>query len=335
MIKEAIEKAARGIDLTEKEAYDVFDEVMSGKATSAEIGALITALRTKGETVDEITGAAKVMREKSVRIDIGEAIVDTCGTGGTGTNTFNISTTVAFVVAGCGIKVAKHGNKGASSACGSADVLDALGVKLSVEPDVVRKCITEIGIGFLYAPSFHNAMKHAATPRKEVGGRTIFNVLGPLSNPANVGSQLIGVYDAGLTEIIAGVLKNLGSERAFVVHGMDNLDEITITGETKVTELKDGKINTYYITPEKFGMKRATLRDIEGGDAKKNAAIVMDILKGESGPKRDIVLLNAGAALVSASKAKDLLAGIKMAAESIDSGKALDKLLKLIELTNR
>ena len=350
MIKEAIEKAVRGIDLSEKEAYDVFDEIMSGKATSAQIGALITALRMKGETVDEITGAAKVMREKSVHIDIGrksvdidrddinideETIIDTCGTGGSGTNTFNISTTVAFVVAGCGIKVAKHGNRSASSLCGSADVLEALGVKLSVEPDVVRKCIADIGIGFLYAPSFHSAMKYAITPRKEVGVRTIFNILGPLSNPANAKSHLLGVYDAGLTETIAKVLKNLGSKRAFVVHGMDTLDEITITGKTKVTELKDGKIRTYYITPEKFGMKRATLRDIEGGNAKENAEIVMNVLKGERGPRRDIVLLNSGAALVSASRARDFKAGIKMAAESIDSGRALDKLLKLIELTNR
>jgi anthranilate phosphoribosyltransferase len=343
MIKEAIEKVVKKIDLSEAETRGVFDEIMSGGATFAQIGAFITALRIKGETVDEITGAAKAMREKSIKIRVGkpavdideEAIVDTCGTGGSGMNTFNISTAAAFVVAGCALKVAKHGNRSASSQCGSADVLEALGVNLDVSPEIVEKCIREIGIGFLYAPLFHGAMKYAVGPRKEIGIRTIFNILGPLSNPANATSQVLGVYDGVLTEVIAGVLKKLGSRRAFVVYGMDKLDEITITGKTKITELNKGKIKTYYVTPEKFGLKRATLEKIKGGNAKENAAILLFVLKGEKGPRRDIVLLNAAAALVAAFKAKDLKQGVKMAAESIDSGRALDKLNRLIAMTNK
>jgi len=349
MIQEAIEKVVRRIDLTEEEMRSVFEEIMSGAATYAQIGAFVTALRMKGETAAEITGAAKVMREKSVHISAGalsvdidrddididaETIVDTCGTGGSGTNTFNISTTAAFVVAGCGLKVAKHGNRSASSRCGSADVLEALGVKLDVAPDLVQRCLLEIGIGFLYAPLFHNAMKYAMAPRKEIGIRTIFNILGPLSNPANATSQVLGVYDAKLTETLAQVLKNLGSKRAFVVYGMDTLDEITLTGKTRVTELKNNRLRTYYITPEKFGIRRARLDDIEGGDAQENAKIVLSVLKGERGARRDIVLLNAAAAIVAGFKVKNFKEGIKIAAESIDSGNALDKLMRLIEITN-
>jgi len=343
MIREAIEKVVNRIDLTEAQMRDVFMEIMSGAATPAQIGAFVTALRIKGETVAEITGAAKVMREKSIRIsavhpivDIDEdPIIDTCGTGGSAASTFNVSTTVAFVVAGCGIKVAKHGNRSASNRCGSADVLEALGVKLDVAPDTVRRCLIEIGIGFLYAPIYHSAMKHAVQPRKDIGIRTIFNILGPLSNPANARSQIIGVYDAKLTEPMAEVLKNLGSKHAFVVYGMDTLDEITITGKTRVSELKNGRIRTYYVTPEKFGMQRSTLGEIEGGDAKTNAGITLAVLKGERGPRRDIVLLNASAALVAGGKSGNFKSGVNMAAESIDSGRALDKLTKLIELTNR
>ena len=335
MIKEAIEKVARRVDLPEVKMRGCFDEIMSGGATASQIGALLTALRMKGETIEEITGAARAMREKSVHIDAGKGLVDTCGTGGSGTNTFNISTTAAFVVAGCGVKVAKHGNRGASSACGSADVLEALGVRLDVGPDLVQRCIMEIGIGFLYAPLFHNAMKYAVTPRKEIGIRTIFNILGPLSNPASATSQVLGVYDAGLTDKLARVLKNLGSRRAMVVYGMDTLDEITITGRTRISELKLGKIRTSYVTPEKFGVKRARLSDIEGGNAGDNAEIALSVLKGERGPRRDVVLLNAAAALICGFKAKDFKAGIRLAAGSIDTGRALDKLLKLIELTNR
>lgn len=349
MIREAIDKIVKRRDLTESEMRTAFDDVMSGRATPAQIGAFITGLRMKGETVEEITAAARVMREKSVHINAGkravgidrdeinldeETIIDTCGTGGSGTNTFNISTTVAFVAAGCGLKVAKHGNRGSSSACGSADVLEALGVKLDVGPDMVQRCILDIGIGFLYAPSFHSAMKHALAPRKEIGIRTIFNILGPLSNPANATSQVLGVYDPSLTEVMAKVLRNLGSKRAFVVYGMDTLDEITITGRTRVSELRDGRIRSYYITPEKFGIKRASLDDIKGGDARQNAETVLSVLKGERSPRRDVVLLNAAASLVSGFKARDIKAGIKLAAESIDSGRAMEKLLKLIELTN-
>jgi len=349
MIREAIEKVARRKNLTEVEMRGAFVEIMTGRATGAQIGSFVTALRMKGETVEEITAAARVMREMSVHIDAGrrmvdigrddinldeETIIDTCGTGGSGTNTFNISTTVAFVVAGCGLKVAKHGNRGASSACGSADVLEALGVKLDVGPDMVQRCILEIGIGFMYAPSFHGAMKYALEPRKEIGIRTIFNILGPLSNPANATSQVLGVYESSLTDVMARVLKNLGSKRAFVVYGMDTLDEITITGKTRISELKGGRIRSYYVTPEKFGIKRSSLDDIKGGDARENAEIVISVLKGERSPRRDIVLINAAAGLISGFKAKDMKGAIKLAAESIDSGRAMEKLLKLIELTN-
>jgi len=335
MIREAIEKAVRRIDLAEAEMRDVFEEIMTDKATQAQIGAFITALRMKGETVDEITGAAKVMREKSLKILVGKgALVDTCGTGGSGANTFNISTAAAFVVAGTGLKVAKHGNRSASSRCGSADVLEALGVKLDVGPDFVQRCLLEIGIGFMFAPFFHEAMKYAVHPRREIGIRTIFNLLGPLSNPAGAASQVLGVYDAKLTEPMARVLKNLGSKRVFVVHGMDALDELTITGKTKVSELNVGRIRNYFVTPEKFGLPRARLDDIAGGDARENAGIVESVLKGERGPRRDIVLLNAAFALVCGGKTKTVREGIKLAAGSIDSGCATDKLLKLIELTN-
>ena len=350
MIREAIEKIAKRINLGSLEMRQVFEEIMTGKATPAQIGSFLTALRMKGETVEEITAAAKVMREKSVHIASGgrtvgidrddinideETIIDTCGTGGGTTNTFNISTTVAFVVAGCGLKVAKHGNRASSSMCGSADVLEALGVKLDVGPDMVQRCLLEIGLGFLYAPLFHGAVKYAAQPRREIGIRTIFNLLGPLSNPAGAKSHVLGVYEAGLTETIARVLKNLGSKRAYVVHGMDTLDEITITGKTRVSELKDGRIRSYFVTPEKFGIRRARLDDIKGGDAKENAEITLSVLKGERSPRRDVVLLNSAAALAAGFRAKDFKQGIAMAAKSIDSGSALDKLMRLIETTNR
>ncbi len=348
MIREAIEKVVKRIDLTEAQTRGVFDEIMSGKATPAQIGSFVTALRMKGETVDEITGAARVMREKSIKIHVGksavgmdrddiniddETIVDTCGTGGSGTNTFNISTAVAFVVAGAGLKVAKHGNRGASSQCGSADVLEALGVNLDIGPDRVEKCVNQIGIGFMYAPLFHGAMKYAITPRKEIGIRTIFNLLGPLSNPAKATSQVLGVYDAKLTERIASVLKNLGCRRALVVSGMDTLDEITITGKTKITELNKGRLKTYFVSPEKFGMKRSKLRTIKGGGAKENAEILLSVLKGERGARRNVVLLNAAAALVAGFKAGNFKEGIKLAENSIDSGRALEKLNRLIVMT--
>lgn len=333
MIKETIEKLVNKIDLQEDEMRLAFEEIMTGNATAAQIAAFVTALRLKGETISEITGAARVIREKAVKVHVEGSLVDTCGTGGSHLNTFNISTTAAFVVAGCGLKVAKHGNRGASSQCGSADVLEALGLNLDMGPDMVERSIREIGIGFMYAPLFHTAMKYAIGPRREIGIRTVFNILGPLSNPAGATSQVLGVYDANLTEVMAGVLQNLGTERAFIVHGMDGLDEVTITGKTKVTELKDGKIRTYYISPAEFGLKKASLEDLKGGDAKYNADIVLSVLKGERGPKRDVVILNASVALAAGFKASSSKEGIRLAEESIDSGKALDKLSKLIEFT--
>jgi anthranilate phosphoribosyltransferase len=316
---------------------------MSGKAEPAQIAAFITALRLKGETVNEISAAARVMRKFAASIDVRsgvdidrdeinverETILDTCGTGGTGTNTFNISTTVAFVVAGCGIKVAKHGNRSASSACGSADVLEKLGVDINLSPEDVKKCIKEIGIGFMYAPVFHKAMKHAVTVRKAIGIRTIFNILGPLSNPANATCQVLGVYDRKLTPIMAKVLGILGLKRAFVVHGLDTLDEISITGPTQISELKTGCVRTYKITPEQFGLKRSRLKQIAGGNAKENAEIILSVLSGKKGPRRDIVLLNTAYALLAAKAEKNVKNAIKLAGKSIDTGRAMEKLKQL------
>ena len=336
MIKEAIEKVTKRIDLSEEEMRQVFGEIMSGKAVTEDMVAFLTALKAKGETIEEISGAARVMREKAVRINAGGGVVlDTCGTGGSGINTFNISTTAAFVVAGCGVKVAKHGNRSASSHCGSADVLEAFGVKIDMRPEAAAKCIKEISIGFLFAPSFHLAMKYASPARKAVEGRTIFNILGPLSNPASATHQLMGVCDARLTEVMANVLKNLGTKRALVVCGEDSLDEITITGATRITELQHNNIKTYNVSPEDFGVKKAGLEDIKGSGAKENAGILLSILKGDQGPRRDVVVMNASAALVCAGKAADFKMGAKIAAESIDSGHALGKLFKLIECTNQ
>jgi len=349
MIKEALAKVIEKQDLTENEAILVMDKIMSGHATDAQIGGLLVALRMKGETIEEIAAFAKVMRKKAIRINVHtdinidredinidrETIIDTCGTGGTGTNTFNISTATAFVVAGAGVKVAKHGNRAVSSACGSADVLNRLGVGLDSKPDKVANCIREIGIGFLFAPLLHEAMKYAIGPRREMGVRTVFNILGPLTNPAEVSAQVLGVYDANLTEKLAGVLKKLGTKRAFVVHGTDSVDEITITGKTKVSELKDGEIRTYYVEPSDFGLKEASLEDIKGGNVEQNAKIILSVLKGRKGAKRDIVLLNAAFALLAAGKVDNVKDGIKLAEESIDSRKALDKLEKLREYTRQ
>jgi len=350
VIKECIEKAVKRIDLSREEMRISFSEIMTGKATPAQIASLITALRIKGETVDEITGAAIVMREKSLKVkalrntvDIDrdditvdrETIIDTCGTGGSGANTFNISTTVAFVVCACGVKVAKHGNRSVSSRCGSADVLEKLGINLNVTPAKVEECIDKIGIGFLYAPLFHGAMKYAVGPRKEIGIRTIFNILGPLSNPANASRQVMGVYDKKLVVTLARVLKNLKCKRAFVVHGMDTLDEITITGKTYVAELRKDRIRNFYLEPKDFGLKKASLEDIKGGMPDENAEIISQVLLGHKGPKRDVVLMNAGAALVVTDRAKDLKQGVRLAAEAIDSGKALEKLNVLKIMTNK
>ncbi len=350
MIKKAIAKVVERIDLTEPEMIEVMDQVMSGEATPAQVAGFITALRMKGETIEEITGAARVMRDRVTRIRVGknvldmdrddinvdlETILDTCGTGGSGTNSFNVSTTVAFVVSACGIKVAKHGNRSVSSSCGSADVLEALGVNLDVTPETVERCINGIGIGFLYAPALHGAMKHAIGPRKEIGIRTIFNILGPLTNPAGADCQVLGVYRDDLAEKLAHVLRRLGCKRGFIVHGQDGMDEITLTTETRIAEVSSGGVEVRLIRPEEFGMERCPMDALRGGNAADNAVIVREVLAGTPGPKRDIVLLNAGFALVAAGKAADPQEGIRLAAAAIDSGRAQLQLEKLVELTNQ
>ena len=336
MIKEAIAKVVEGKNLPEKEMVSLMEEVMGGEATPAQVASLITALRMKGETVEEIAGAAKVMRQKATRINAENfVVVDTCGTGGDRSKTFNISTTAAFVVAGCGIAVAKHGNRSVSSGCGSADVLEALGINIELRPAEVEECLKKVGIGFLFAPLFHEAMKYALGPRREIGIRTIFNILGPLTNPASARAQVLGVYDPALTSIMAKVLGRLGSTHAFVVHGSDGLDEITITGETKVSEWYKGRVRNYTIKPQDFGIKKGRLKDLLGGGPEENAKIMVDILEGKKGPKRDIVLLNAAAAIVAGGEAKGFKDGIKLAKESIDSGAAKRKLEALREFSNR
>jgi anthranilate phosphoribosyltransferase len=336
MIKEAISKVVAKTNLTEAEAEAVMREIMQGEATDAQIAAYITALRMKGETVEEITGSARVMREKAVPIKLDAKYqVYTCGTGGDMAHTFNISTTVAFVVAGAGVTVAKHGNRSVSSKSGSADVLQALGVNIEIPSPRVEACMQTVGIGFLFAPMMHLAMKYAIGPRREVGIRTIFNVLGPLTNPARVTSQIMGVYAAELTSSLAQALGNLGATRAFVVHGMDGLDEITITDKTKVSEFAGGTVKEYFIHPSDFGLKSGTVADLKGGDAKENAAITVEILKGQKGVRRDIVLMNAAAGLVASGKAPDFREGIQIASVSIDSGAALRKLDELRAFTNK
>ncbi len=336
MIKEAISKVVAKTDLSEAEAEAVMREIMQGEATDAQIAAYITALRMKGETVEEITGSARVMREKAVSVKLDAPYqVDTCGTGGDMSNTFNISTTAAFVVAGAGVTVAKHGNRSVSSKSGSADVLQALGVNIEMPSHRVEECLKEAGIAFLFAPMMHLAMKYAIGPRREIGIRTIFNVLGPLTNPAGVKSQIMGVYAADLTGLLARALGNLGIAHAFVVHGVDGLDEITITDKTKVSELKNGTVKDFFVHPSDFGLAAGKAADLKGGDAKENAGITMDVLKGRKGPRRDIVLLNAAAGLAASGKAKDFPEGIRLATESIDSGAALKKLEQLKAFTNK
>jgi anthranilate phosphoribosyltransferase len=345
MLKTAILKVVTRQDLSEEEMVAAMEAIMGGEATEAQIGAFITALRMKGETVTEITAAAKVMRAKATRIPLGdnlvdldrdeinvdwETIVDTCGTGGDATQTFNVSTTTAFVVAGAGLKVAKHGNRAVSSRCGSADVIEALGINLALTPDQVAQCINEVGIGFLFAPQLHGAMRYAIGPRREIGIRTIFNILGPLTNPAGANVQVLGVYEAALTEPLAHVLANLGARSAFVVFGEGSYDEISIVGPTRISQLTDGQVRTYTVTPEDFGLKRAALGDIRGGDVFENAKIVRRVLAGEGGPKEDMVCLNAAAAFIAAGLAPDFPAGIALAREAIHTGKALAKLEALV-----
>lgn len=336
MIKEAISKLIKNQDLTESEMIEVMNEIMTGAASPGQIGAFITALRIKGETVDEITGAAKVMRDKATKIEVkGKKVVDTCGTGGDETMTFNISTAAAFVAAGAGLTVAKHGNRSVSSRSGSADVLKALGVNIEAEVAKVEKCLAKIGLGFLFAPMLHGAMKYAAPVRREIGIRTIFNILGPLTNPAGARCQVIGVYDDSLTDILGKVLANLGAEHAFVVRGEDGLDEITLTTETKVTELKDRDLRTYHIKPEDFGFQRCRPEDLKGGDPEQNAEIILSILKGKKGPQQDVVLLNAAAAIAAGGMAHSIEEGVSLARGSIASGAALERLNKLVEMTNK
>ncbi|MCX7816519.1 MAG: anthranilate phosphoribosyltransferase [Syntrophales bacterium] len=335
MIKEALVKLVNRQDLAEEEMELVMTEIMEGKATDAQIASLLTALRMKGETVKEVSGAARVMRRKALRIDArSSVVVDTCGTGGDNRGTFNISTTAAFVVAAAGITVAKHGNRAVSSGCGSADLLEALGVNIEATPDVVEECIQQVGIGFLFAPRLHGAMKYALGPRREMGFRTIFNMLGPLTNPASATAQLVGVYAPELTEMFAHVLRNLGVKRAFVVHGSDGLDEATVTGETRVSELREGVVTTYNIDPIRYFGEYYSLEELRGGDAYTNAEITKSILAGEDGAKRKIVILNAGLAIVAAGRASTLEEGIKIAEERIDDGSALRKLRELIDVSN-
>lgn len=335
MIKSILKILVKRENLQEEEARRVMGEIMEGKATPAQIASFLTALRMKGETVAEITGFARAMLEKvdafSIKID---TLVDTCGTGGDSLNTFNISTAVALVVAGAGLSVAKHGNRALSSKCGSADVLEALGVEITIPKKKVKECLEKIGIGFLFAPCCHPAMKYALAPRQEMGMRTVFNILGPLINPLGANVRLMGVHSSSLTEPLARVLKNLGVESAFVVWGEDGLDEISINARTRITGLKEGKIETYYIKPEDFAMARASLQEIRGGDREENARIIKDILGGEKGAKRDVVLINAAACLVAAGRAKSFKEGIEIAKDSIDSGKADGKLESLVEFTN-
>lgn len=349
MIKEMIAKLVERQDLNELEMIDAMNQIMGGEATPAQIGAFITALRMKGETIPEIIGAARVMRSRATPIQVGdvvdidrddinidrETILDTCGTGGSGTRSFNISTTVALVVAACGGKVAKHGNRSVSSSCGSADVLEKLGVKLDVSPEQVAECINEIGVGFLFAPALHGAMKYAIGPRREIGIRTIFNILGPLTNPAGANRQVLGVYREDLVEPLAKALLSLGCRRGFVVHGSDGMDEITLTGPTLVAAISGNTVEVQTIEPEQFGFRRCLLEDLQGGDAGDNARIVTDILNGVTGPKRDIVLLNSAYALVAAGLAGDVDAGIEQASGALDSGAARETLEELVRITNQ
>lgn len=334
-MKEIIAKIVKGNNLTKEEAISTMNQVMEGKATDAQIGAFLTALRIKKETIDELTGFAFVMREKSIKIkvDAGADVIDTCGTGGDLKGTFNISTAAAFVVAGTGIKVAKHGNVAVSSHSGSADVLKLLGVNIEASVLTVERCIREANIGFLFAPKFHDSMKYVSKPRREIGIRTVFNILGPLTNPARAACQVIGVYDASLTTPLAEVLKNLGSKHAFVVHGMDGLDEVTTTAKTFVSELVEGNIKSYYVSPEDFGVEKAPLEDLIVKSPEESALTIKEILEGTCGPKRDIVLVNAAAAIVAGGRAKDFKSAVKLAAQSIDSHQAKNAMERLVKIS--
>ena len=335
MIKDVLQKLMDGCDLTEIEAQDMMNAIMGGELTPAQIGGLLIALRIKKETVAEITGCARVMRDKALRVDLGGIeCMDTCGTGGDGSGTYNISTATAFVLAGAGVAVAKHGNRSMSSRCGSADVLEALGARVDLSPEGVARCIHQAGLGFMYAPAYHSAMKYAVGPRKELGVRTVFNMLGPLTNPAGATRQVLGVYDASLTRPIAEVLGRLGAARALVVHGSDGLDELTVTGSTYVSELSaDGAVTDYQIHPEGLGLGIYRSEELRGGDASQNAAIIRGLFSGETGAKRDILLLNSGAALYIAGKADTLPDGVALARDIIDGGIATERLNAFVAFT--
>ena len=345
ILTEAVRALVERRDLTRIEAAAAMEAIMSGAATNAQIAAFLTALRMKGETVEELIGFAQVMRRKVVKVrahgsDVvaqtgtdREMLIDTCGTGGDASGTFNVSTATAFVVAGAGLKVAKHGNRSVSSLCGSADVVETLGVNVELAPQHVARCVDEVGIGFLYAPLLHTAMKYVMVARREMGIRTVFNMLGPLTNPAGANVQVIGVYADALCEPLARVLAELGTIRAAVVHGADGLDEISNTGESHVSEVHEGVVRSSRIRPEDFGVPRATITDLQGGDREENAQIIRQILAGEPGPRRDIVMMNASAALVMGGKARDFKEGVTLAAHSVDSGRAAGKLSALVEFS--
>lgn len=333
MIREAIEAAVEGRSLTVEEAAQAMEEIMTGEATPAQFGAFVTALRIKGETVDEITGMAQVMREKSLHVNVEGALVDTCGTGGDASGTFNISTTAAFVVAGAGVKVAKHGNRAMSGACGSADVLESIGVKIDLGPEGVERCLLETNFGFMFAQTFHPSMRFAAGPRREIGIRTVFNILGPLSNPAGAQSQVIGVADPAVADKMAQVLAKLGSTHALVVHGGDGLDEISLSGPTQVWEMQGGVVTEKSISPADVGLSSSPTSAIQAGGVEESARILREVLAGKTGPARDIVLINAAAALLAADKVSSLADGVRVAAEAIDSGNAQASMESFVKLS--
>lgn len=333
MIREAIEKLTRGADLTEGESAQVMEEIMTGEATPAQFGAFVIALRLKGETVDEMTGLATVMRAKSLKVEFRGPSVDTCGTGGDDRGTFNISTVAAFVVAGAGIAVAKHGNRAMTSMSGSADVLEQQGIKIDLGPEGVKKCMEEVGIGFMFAPRFHPAMKFAVQPRREIGVRTVFNILGPLTNPAGAKAQVLGVPTAAVGEKMVRVLRRLGSERVLVVHAEDGLDEISLNGNTNVWELRDGTVSSYQISAGDLGLEAAPLDTLAGGSIEENAETMTAVLNGESGARRDVVVANAAGGILAGGRAADLREGVRVAQQSIDSGNAMKRLEKLREVS--
>lgn len=333
-VQQAIAKLVEGEHLTREEARQVMAQIMEGQATPAQIGSLVTALRIKGETIEEVTGFAETMRSKASLVQTEQAnLLDTCGTGGDGAHTFNISTASAIVAAAGGVRVAKHGNRAASSKSGSADVLEALGVNIQLNSEQAARCLEKIGISFLFAQVFHQSMKYAAGPRREIGIRTVFNLLGPLTNPAGADRQLLGVFDRSKTELIAQVLRELKLKRAMVVASHDGLDEISISAPTQVSELKDGQIRTFDLTPDELGLRASGIEELAGGDAQTNAEIILSVLKGDRGPHRDIVLANAGACFYVSERCTTLQEGIKKAADAIDSNKAYEKLQELIQFT--